>query len=212
MLRVGLTGGLASGKSFVGSALADLGCLLVRSDELGHQVLEPEGEAYEGAVREFGPDILTAEGKIDRRKLAALVFHDPEQLAKLNALVHPPVRARTRQLLAAYAGDHPRGIAVVEAAILVETGSYRDYAKLIVAVCGRERQIERALARGGVTREEVLERLSRQMPLEEKVKYADYVIDTSGDKENTRAQVRELYASLFSLAHADPEPLRTSNP
>lgn len=212
MLRVGLTGGLASGKSFVGGALADLGCVLICSDELGHEVLEPGGEAYEGAVREFGPGILTAEGKIDRRKLAALAFRDPERLARLNSLVHPPVRARTRRLLAAYAADHPRGIAVVEAAILVETGSYRDYAKLIVAVCDRERQIERALARGGMTREEVLERLSRQMPLEEKVKYADYVIDTSGDKENTRAQVREVYASLLKLAQADPESLRTSHP
>src|ERR1019366_7754857 len=134
MLRVGLTGGLASGTSFVGRALADLGCLLIRADELGHQVLEPGGEAYYGVIREFGRGILNADGTIDRRKLAALVFHDGERLAKLNALVHPPVRARTRQLLNEYAAAHSPGLAVVEAAILVETGSYRDYAKLIVAV------------------------------------------------------------------------------
>ena len=199
MLRVGLTGGLASGNSFVGRTLADLGCLLIRNDELGHRVIEPGGEAYPSVVREFGPGILDPQGSIDRRKLAALVFHDPEQLDKLNALVHPPVRARTRQLLDEYAASQPHGIAIVEAAILVETGSYRDYAMLIVAVCGREQQIERALARDGVTREEVLERLSRQMPLEEKVKYADYVIDTSGTKENTRAQVRAVYDSLVTL-------------
>ena len=200
MLRVGLTGGLASGKSFVGRTLAELGCLLIRNDELGHRVLEPGGEAYDGAIRIFGAGILDDQGKIDRRKLAALVFRNPEELAKLNALVHPPVRARTRQLLDEYEAAHPHGIGIVEAAILVETGSYRDYTKLIVAVCGREQQIERAMARDDMTREEVLERLSRQMPLEEKMKYADYVVDTSGTKDNTRVQVRSVYESLLSFA------------
>ena len=200
MLRVGLTGGLASGKSFVGKTLADFGCLVIRNDEIGHQVIEPGGEAYTGVVQEFGRDILNPDGRVDRRKLAAIVFGAPERLAKLNALVHPPVRARTRQLLEANAADHPRGVAVVEAAILVETGSYRDYEKLIVAVCSIEQQIERAMARDGVTREEVLERLSRQMPLEEKVKYADYLVDTSGSKEETQARVRTIYEKLAALA------------
>jgi dephospho-CoA kinase len=200
MLRVGLTGGLASGKSFVGKTLADLGCLVIRNDEIGHQVIEPGGEAYAGVVQEFGSAVMSPDGGIDRRKLAALVFRDPRRLAKLNALVHPPVRARTRQLLAAYEASHPRGVAVVEAAILVETGSYRDYEKLIVAVCSVEQQIERALARDGVTREEVLERLSRQMPLEEKVKYADYLVDTSGTKEQTQARVRAIHETLVGLA------------
>lgn len=199
MLRVGLTGGLASGKSYVGKTLADLGCLVIRNDEIGHQVIQPGGEAYAGVVEEFGSGILNADGTIDRRKLATLVFRDPEKLARLNALVHPPVRARTRQLLEAYEATHPHGVAVVEAAILIETGSYRDYEKLIVAVCSVEQQIERAMARDGVTREEVLERLSRQMPLEEKVKYADYLVDTSGTKEETQARVRAIYESLAAL-------------
>jgi dephospho-CoA kinase len=200
MLRVGLTGGLASGKSFVGRTLTGLGCLVIRNDEIGHQVIEPGGEAFDGVVGEFGRGILDADARIDRRKLAALVFGNPERLTKLNALVHPPVRARTRQLLEAYAATHPHGVAIVEAAILIETGSYRDYEKLIVAVCSVEQQIERAMARDGMTREEVLERLSRQMPLEEKVKYADYLVDTSGTKEQTQARVRELYEMLASLA------------
>jgi dephospho-CoA kinase len=199
MLRVGLTGGLASGKSFVGRSLADMGCYLIRADEVGHQVLEPAGEAYEAVVREFGPGILNPDRTIDRRRLAALVFHDPARLEKLNALVHPPVRARTARLLEEYEADHPHGIAVVEAAILIETGGYRDYARLILAVCGKEQQIERAMARDGLTREEVLDRLSRQMPLEEKIQYADYVIDTSGTKENTLARTRAVYESLLRL-------------
>jgi len=205
MLRVGLTGGLASGKSFVGRSLADLGCYLIRADELGHQVLEPGREAYDPVVREFGTGILNPDRTIDRRRLAALVFHDPARLEKLNALVHPPVRARTRTLLEEYEADHPHGIAVVEAAILIETGSYRDYARLILAVCGKEQQIERAMARDGLTREEVLDRLSRQMPLHEKIQYADYVIDTSGTKENTLAQTGTVYESLVRLESVTPE-------
>jgi len=199
MLRVGLTGGLASGKSFVGRALADLGCLLIQADQLGHQVLEPGGEAYGGVIREFGPTIVRADGTIDRPKLAALVFHDSQRLAALNALVHPPVWARERRLLDEYAAAQPNGIAVVEAAILVETGSYRNYTKLIVAVCSEEQQIARAISRDGMTREQVLDRLSRQMPLAEKIKYADYVIDTSGAKENTLAQTRVVYDALLAL-------------
>ena len=199
MLRVGLTGGLASGKSFVGRALADLGCLLIQADELGHQVLEPGGEAYDGVIREFGAGIQRADGTIDRPKLAALVFHDSQRLAALNALVHPPVWARERRLLEEYAATHPHGIAVVEAAILVETGSYRNYAKLIVAVCSEEQQIERAMSRDGMTREQVLDRLSRQMPLAKKIKYADYVIDTSGAKESTLAQTRAVHQALLAL-------------
>ena len=199
MLRVGLTGGLASGKSFVGRALADLGCLLIQADELGHRVLEPGGEAYDGVIREFGPGIVTADGMIDRPKLAAVVFHDTERLAALNALVHPPVWDRERRLMDEYAAAHPHGIALVEAAILVETGSYRNYAKLIVAVCSEEQQIERAMSRDGMTRDQVLDRLSRQMPLAEKIKYADYVIDTSGAKESTLAQTRAVYQALLGL-------------
>jgi dephospho-CoA kinase len=199
MLRVGLTGGLASGKSFVGRALAELGCLLIQADELGHRVLEPGGEAYDGAIREFGPGIVRADGTIDRPKLAALVFHDSQRLAALNALVHPPVWARERRLLDEYAAAHPHGIAVVEAAILVETGSYRNYSKLIVAVCSEEQQIERAMSRDGMTREQVLDRLSRQMPLAEKIRYADFVIDTSGAKENTLAQTRAIHQALLAL-------------
>lgn len=199
MLRVGLTGGLATGKSFVGRTLAGLGCHLIRNDNLGHAVMQPGGEAYEGIVREFGTSILNPDGTVDRRKLATLVFQNAEKLAALNALVHPPVRARTRLELEAFEKTDPDGIAVVEAAILIETGSYCDYEKLIVAVCSVEQQIERAMSRDGLTREEVLDRLSRQMPLAEKVRHADYVIDTSGTKESTIAQTQMVYESLVTL-------------
>jgi dephospho-CoA kinase len=200
VLRVGLTGGLASGKSFVGHALADMGCLLIQADELGHQVLAPGAEAYDGVIREFGREIVDDGGAIDRRRLAAQVFGHPERLKALNALVRPPVRARARRMEQEFAATEPHGIVVTEAAILVETGSYRDYARLIVAVCSEEQQIERAMARDHLTREEVLDRLRRQMPLEEKVKYADYIVNTSGTKEHTLEQTRAVYESLRSLS------------
>jgi len=205
MLRVGLTGGLASGKSFVARELAELGCLVIHADELGHTVIEPGAEAYDAVVAEFGREILNRDGSINRRALGALVFHQPERLQKLNALVHPPVRTRIQRMIDEFAAAHPDGIAVIEAAILIETGGSRSYDKLIVAACTEQQQIERAMARDHLTREEVLERLSRQMPLAEKVKYADYVIDTSGTKEHTIEQTRQVFDCLRSLKPCDSE-------
>lgn len=199
MLRVGLTGGLATGKSFVGETLRGLGCCVIKADDLGHQVLMPGGEAYASVVDEFGPAILNPDGSIDRRKLAAKVFDRPERLETLNRLVHPPVRARGRRIAEEFWSKHPDGIVVNEAAILIETGSYRDFDRLVVAACPESQQVERAMHRDGITREEAMARIRRQMPIEEKVKLADYVIDTSGSKEHTIEQTREVYRQLRSL-------------
>lgn len=196
MLLVGLTGGLATGKSFVGQELQKLGCHLIQADELGHQVLLPGGDAYEAVVAEFGKEILNEAGEIDRRKLGALVFGDPERLARLNAIVHPAVRRKEREIAAAIAAREPDAIVVVEAAILVETGSCGRFDKLIVVVCGREQQIERAMKRSGLSRAEVESRLSRQLTDEEKVKFADFVIDTSHSKSYTAEQTRSVYEAL----------------
>ena len=199
MLKVGLTGGLASGKSFVGAALSELGCHLIQADALGHEALLPDGEAYRPVVEAFGPGILNVDGTIDRKKLAQEVFGKPERLALLNSFVHPVVFRREEELIERYAAVDPGGIAVVEAAIMIEAGSYRRYDRLIVVVCSEEQQLERALRRDGATREEVVARLRHQMPLSEKRKFADYVIDTSGTKEQTLDQVRIVYEALRSL-------------
>lgn len=199
MLRVGLTGGLATGKSFVGRALAELGCRLLKADDIGHAVLEPGGEAYAGAVREFGSEILDEDGSIVRRKLGAVVFGHPEKLKRLNEIVHPAVIAQEEQWMRQIESQDPASIVVVEAAILIETGSYRRFQTLVLTVCGEEQQIERAIKRDGLSREEVLDRLRRQMPLEEKRKFANYVIDTSGEKEQTLEQVSRLYGELRGL-------------
>ena len=175
MLTVGLTGGLASGKSFVGHAFADLGCHLIEADELGHRVLLPGEEAYAAVTQEFGNEILDSEGMIDRTKLSGLVWNAPERLQKLSSLVHPPVIAREERMIAEIAKSDPQAIVLVAAAILVETGRYKRFDRLIVVVCNRDQQIERAIQRGPYSREQVLARLSRQLPLEEKLRVADYV-------------------------------------
>jgi dephospho-CoA kinase len=196
MLKVGLTGGLACGKTFVGEALASYGCLLIQADELGHQVLEPGGEAYESVVHEFGRGILDSQGRIDRTLLAAQVFENPERLKALNSLVHPPVVRREDEWTAEFAARQPDGIAVVEAAILIETGSYKRFDRLILVVCSEEQQVERAMRRNGAMEADIRARLRRQMPLTEKRKFADYVIDTSGSKEETLRQTHAVYEAL----------------
>jgi dephospho-CoA kinase len=200
MLKVGLTGGLACGKSFVGQALADLGCKLIQADVLGHEALSPGGAAYAGVVGEFGPRILDPNGFIDRRRLANDVFENPERLAILNGLVHPPVLRREEELVDRYTAEDPHAIIVVEAAILIETGSYKRFHRLILVVCNEEQQLERAVKRDGCTREEAAARLSRQMPLAEKRKFAHYLINTSGTKEETLRQTRDVYNELRRLA------------
>ncbi|MGO9259094.1 MAG: dephospho-CoA kinase [Bryobacteraceae bacterium] len=196
MLKVGLTGGLASGKTFVGEALASYGCLLIQADLLGHEVLAPGGEAYQQVVEEFGGAILSAQGAIDRRALAAEVFGSPDRLARLNSLVHPPVMRREERLLAEFAARDPHGIAVLEAAILIETGSHKRFDRIILVVCEEECQVERAMRREGANLADVRARLSNQMPLAEKRKFADFVVDTSGEKEDTLRQTRAVYEAL----------------
>lgn len=196
MLKVGLTGGLACGKSFVGEALQSWGCLLVQADQLGHEVLAPGGEAYDTVVREFGNEIVSQNGEIDRRALAARVFGSPDRLARLNALVHPPVVRREEEVVAEFARREPHGIAVVEAAILIETGSYKRFDRMILVTCREDQQVERAMRRDGASLEDIEARISRQMPLEEKRKYADFVINTAGDKEDTLRQTRAVFEAL----------------
>jgi len=183
MYNVGLTGGLASGKSFIGKALEERGCHVLEADVLGHRSLEPGGKAHDAVLKMFGT--------VERSRLARL-FQDPERLKALNAIVHPAVEQTRRELMAML----PDGISVYAAAILIETGTYKNYDCLIVAYCTREQQIERAMRRPGATMEDVLARLERQMPLQEKCSYADYVIDTSGTQEETLRQTDEVYDCL----------------
>lgn len=199
MLKVGLTGGYATGKSFVAHQLERLGCHIIYADQLGHDVLLPQGEAYAPAIAEFGTGILDESGAIDRKKLAAIVFGDAERLAKLSSFVHPAVFRQEEKLLAQFAANDPHGITVIEAAILIETKRDRWFDKIILTACDEEVQIARGMKRDHVTREQVIARLANQMPLSEKRKHADYVVDTSGTKEATARQVEMIYGDLLRL-------------
>lgn len=199
MLKVGLTGGLACGKTFVGRALADLGCHLIEADRLGHEVLMPGGEAYQQVVDEFGSGILEPDGTISRKRLAAEVFGKQDRLVVLNGLVHPAVIRREEELMTRFAAVDPQGIVLVEAAILIETGSYKRFDRIILIVCEERQQLERAMSRDVLEVEQIQARVSSQLPIAEKRKFADYVIDTSGSKEETLRQTRELYNYLRGI-------------
>ena len=202
MLRVGLTGGIATGKTTVAAMLRELGCRLLEADKIAHQAIEPGGAAYDEVVREFGRGILTPEGLVDRKKLGAIVFAAPARLTRLNAIVHPPVLAeQTRQLTAMEKAD-PHAIAVVEAALLIEAGFDRKLDYMIVTWCTPEQQLARLTAPvvgRALTIEQAKQRIGAQMPVEEKRKRADAVVDCSGTLERTRAQVIELFAKLKAM-------------
>jgi dephospho-CoA kinase len=200
MLRVGLTGGYATGKSYVARELERLGAKVIYADLLGHEVLLPSGEAYAAALQLFGPHILNSDGLIDRKKLAELVFGHPEQLKQLSDIVHPGVRRLEAKLAAGYRELDSRAVIVTEAAILIETGRYKEFDRLIVTVCSLETQILRGIKRDRLSRAEVLDRIGRQMPSDQKQTYAHYVVNTDGPKEVTTARVEEIFAELSRLA------------
>lgn len=204
MIKVGLTGGYATGKSFVAAEFERLGCHVIYADRLGHAVIEPGGGAYNQTLEVFGNEILAANGIIDRRKLASIVFSSPELLQRLNSFVHPAVFRLEEEMLEQFAREDPRGIAMIEAAILIETGRYSVFDRLILTACSTQTQIARATKRDHITREEVLARLNQQMPLEEKKRYAHYVIDTDGPKEATVAQILPVYEDLKQFAEGRP--------
>lgn len=199
MLRVGLTGGYATGKSFVANELERLGCRLIYADKLGHEALLPSGEAYRAIIQLFGHDILS-DGLIDRKKLGQIAFGHPDRLNRLSELIHPAVFHAEEKLVREYARLDPSVIVVIEAAILIETGRYKILDRIIVTTCSAETQIVRAMKRDGLTREQVAARLANQMPLEEKSRYADYLVNTDGPKEATLAGVNQIFAQLRELA------------
>ncbi len=200
MLKIGLTGGIACGKSFVLNEFRQLGVQCIDADEVAHQVILPGEPAYRDIVEHFGTGILGDDSAIDRRKLGAAVFGDERQRRRLNRIVHPRIHQeldRRLTRLAEEAGSEP-DLAMVDAALMVETDSYRKYDYMVVVSCRPEQQLERLLGRGGLTRREAQARIDSQMPIAEKVRFADFVIDNSGAR--TRARTREVHRQLLKLA------------
>ncbi len=200
MLIVGLTGGVASGKSTVSTVLREEGAYLIDADQIARDLVQPHTPAWQELVKTFGESILQKDGSIHRKKLAAIVFSNPEKRSLLNQLLHPRIKEETERRLKAIGQSDPEAIVVIDAALLIETGAYREVDRLIVVHATEAQQIERLRERGGVEPEEALRIVSAQMPLEEKLKVADMVIRTEGSLEETRRKAREVFRELKRLA------------
>jgi dephospho-CoA kinase len=208
MLSVGLTGGIATGKTTVGLMFVELGCHLIDSDQITRQLFEPGQEVCNAVAEAFGPKVVAFDGTIDRKILGDIVFKNAEARAKLNGLVHPAIIRRQQEFLNEVARKDPHGIGIVSAALMIEIGTYKNYDKLIVVSCPPEEQKRRLKIRSGLSGEQIEARIRAQMPMEEKLNYGDYVIDTSGDLPDTRRQVVEVNSKLRGFAASSSDTRR----
>jgi dephospho-CoA kinase len=203
LLKIGLTGGIASGKSVVGEMFVKLGVRLIRADEIAHALMKPGQAVYDEVVRHFGREILEPDGAISRPRLAAIAFGSSGstgRVKELNAIVHPAVVKRENEWMEDVRSHDQQAIAMVEAALILEAGVTKRFDYLLVVTCREEQRVERLAARLGIPMEEarveVRRRMAAQLPDEEKVKAADFVIDNSGSLGATEEQVRLVFAEL----------------
>ncbi len=197
-LLVGLTGGIATGKSTVATMFRGLGAVIIDADVLAREVVEPGQPALAEIVEEFGPAMLQADGRLDRKALGAIVFASADRRRRLEALTHPRIRQRFDGTLVDLTRAGFRGVVMFDAAVMIESGNYKNMDRLVVVVTDETTQIGRLIGRDGCTREEGLARIRSQMPLAEKARLADHVIDNSGDRAATEDQVRHVHAALTS--------------
>lgn len=197
-LLVGLTGGIATGKSTVTEIFRRLGCVIIDADQLARDVVEPGEPALAGIVAEFGREVLQPDGTLDRKALGAIVFGDADKLRRLEAITHPEIRARLDRRLAELAARGFKGIVVFDAPVMIESGNYRNMDRLVVVVTDEDTQAARLIARDSVTRDEAGRRIASQMPVAEKVKLAHYVIDNRDDRAATEEQTRKVHAALLA--------------
>jgi len=203
MLVVGLTGGIASGKSVVTKIFKELGALVIDADEVSREVMAPHTECWQQVVVHFGDEYVRDDLCIDRTKLAERVFSNAQERDHLNRIVHPFILKRIEEKLEVIRREYPRAMVIVDAALLVETGMYTRYDKLTVVQVSEETQLSRLMARDGLSRGEALQRINSQMPLKEKMKLADFVIENEGPLSSTREKVEYIFNYVSSL----PAPL-----
>jgi dephospho-CoA kinase len=200
MLRVGLTGSIAVGKSFVAGVFAELGCRVLDADQTAREVVSPGSPGLEAVAKAFGKDVLDDDGSLNRQQLGALVFADDQKRQQLNFLLHPFIIARQDEILREWEREDPERIGIVDAALMIESGGYKRFDKLIVVHCRPEVQLQRLMLRNDLSREEAQRRIDSQMSQEEKKKFADYLIDTSDGHDSARAQTIEVYHKLRRVA------------
>jgi dephospho-CoA kinase len=206
MLQVGLTGNIASGKSHASTVFAELGVHVIDADVIAHELFTPGAATYVKVCQAFGDRILTSDGTINRKLLGEIIFHQSEQRLLLNALVHPDVVAEVMQRTFELAKRGFDGIVMVDAALMVESGFYKVQDRLIVVTCDPALQLARVMNRCGLNAEEAQLRIDAQMPAAEKIKLADYTIDTSGTYAGTREQIESIYRDLLALQHRHRHP------
>jgi len=199
MLRVGLTGSIGVGKSFVASVFVELGCHVLDADQTAREVVMPGTPGLKALTEAFGEEILNTDGTLDRKRLGALIFAEQSKRQRLNYLLHPFIIARQDEILNEWESKDPNGIGIVDAALMIESGGYKRFDKLIVVHCRPEVQLERLMLRDKLSREEALRRVNSQMSQEEKQKFADYLIDTSDGFELTRSRSVEIYNQLIRV-------------
>jgi len=199
MLKVGLTGSIAVGKSSVLGVLAELGCHVLDADATAREVVAPGTAGMNAVVDAFGDDILNSDGVLDRARLGAIVFADETKRLQLNSILHPFIIAAQDERMRKWEKEDPQGIAVVDAALMIESGGYRRLDKLVVVHCRPEVQLERLMARDGLSRTDAEQRIGAQMAQEEKKTYADFLIDTSEGFDRTRRQAESLFQKLSAL-------------
>jgi dephospho-CoA kinase len=197
-LLVGLTGGIASGKSTVSRQLAELGCRLIDADVLAREVVAPGTPAWRAVLEEFGPDVVRPDGQLDRQRLGALVFADPARRKALEAITHPAIMARRQALLDAWVAEGFDGVVVLDIPLLIEVGAAGGVDRVILVYAERATQLERLARRDGFEPAEAARRVASQMPLADKVRQAHYVVDNSGSPDETAAQVRAVHAALLA--------------
>ncbi|MFN2492946.1 MAG: dephospho-CoA kinase [Pyrinomonadaceae bacterium] len=198
MLRVGLTGSIGVGKSFVTGVFADLGCRVVDADATARDVVVHDSAALREVVAAFGQEVLQSDGTLDRSKLGGIVFGDSQKRAVLNSILHPYIIAEQDRQLQEWEKEDPDAIAIVDAALMIESGSYKRFDKVIVVYCCDDAQLERVMTRNKLSREDAESRIRAQMPQEEKKKFADYLIDTSDGFEAARIRTRDIYKQLVA--------------
>ena len=199
MLKVGLTGSIAVGKSFVLRTLAEFGCHVIDADTIARDVVAPASAGLKLVAEAFGDEILREDGALDRSKLGSIVFSDEEKRAQLNSILHPLIIAVQDDQIREIELQDPNGIVVIDAALMIESGGYRRLDKLIVVHCRPEIQLNRLMSRDQLSREAAAQRIASQMPQEEKMKYADYLIDTSEGFAETRRHVVAVYEELKAI-------------
>jgi len=199
MLKVGLTGSIAVGKSYVLEVLRELGAYVLDADQTAREVVARGSKGLASIAEKFGSGVLTEAGELDRAKMGAIVFADEEKRLLLNSIVHPLVFEAQNAWLAEKERENPRSVAVIDAALMIESGGYKRFTKLIVVWCQPEIQLQRLMLRNNLSEAEARKRIAAQMPQEEKKRYADFTIDTSDGFENTRKRTIELFERLKLL-------------